>query len=134
MLTISSSTVTLSRFVSGFNRTPLAGPDALASFSCAKRTPAVLAARKGTPWKGSFFFFSFSNPFFVAAPMLAAAESQAWKVRPGDNLDIIAATLEIPKEEIKKHNPEISETNLQVGQKLKLPLALMAKVRRWKNN
>ena len=59
---------------------------------------------------------------FVASPMLAAAESQAWKVRPGDDLDIIAATLEIPKDEIKKHNPEILETNLQVGQKLKLPL------------
>jgi hypothetical protein len=55
--------------------------------------------------------------------MLAAAESQGWKVRPGDNLDIIAATLEIPKEEIKKHNPEVSETNLQVGRKLKLPLS-----------
>ena len=34
---------------------------------------------------------------FVAAPRLAAAESQAWKVRPGDNLDIIVATLEIPR-------------------------------------
>jgi LysM repeat protein len=63
---------------------------------------------------------------FVAAPRLAAAESQAWKVRPGDNLDIIAATLEIPKEEIQKHNPEISETNLPVGQKLKLPLRSFA--------
>ena len=58
----------------------------------------------------------------VAAPKLAAAESQAWTIRPGDNLDIIATTLEIPKEEIKKNNPAILETNLQIGQKLKLPL------------
>jgi LysM repeat protein len=59
---------------------------------------------------------------FVASPMPAAAESQTWKVRPGDNLDIIATTLEIPKEEIKKHNPGVLESNLQIGQKLKLPL------------
>jgi LysM domain-containing protein len=59
---------------------------------------------------------------FVASPMPAAAESQTWKVRPDDNLDIIATTLEIPKEEIKKHNPGVSESNLQIGQKLKLPL------------
>jgi LysM repeat protein len=59
---------------------------------------------------------------FVASPMPAAAESQTWKVRPDDNLDIIATTLEIPKEEIKKHNPGVLETNLQIGQKLKLPL------------
>jgi hypothetical protein len=59
---------------------------------------------------------------FVASPMLAAAENQTWKVRPGDNLDIIATTLEIPKEEIKKHNPGVLETNLQIGQELKLPL------------
>lgn len=59
---------------------------------------------------------------FVALPMSAAAESQSWKVRPGDNLDIIATTLEIPKEEIKKHNPATLEANLQIGQKLKLPL------------
>jgi LysM repeat protein len=69
------------------------------------------------------FLLLILQSLFVAAPMLAAAESQAWKVRPGDNLDIIAATLEIPKEEIKKHNPEVSETNLQVGRKLKLPLS-----------
>jgi len=43
-------------------------------------------------------------------------------VRPGDNLDIIATTLEIPKEEIKKHNPGVLDSNLQIGQKLKLPL------------
>jgi len=59
---------------------------------------------------------------FVLSPMPAAAESQTWKVRPGDNLDIIATTLEIPKEEIKKHNPGVLESNLQIGQKLKLPL------------
>jgi LysM domain len=69
------------------------------------------------------FLLFILQSLFVAAPMLAAAESQGWKVRPGDNLDIIAATLEIPKEEIKKHNPEVSETNLQVGRKLKLPLS-----------
>jgi LysM repeat protein len=59
---------------------------------------------------------------FVASPMLAAAGSQTWKVRPGDNLEIIATTLEIPKEEIKNHNPGVLENNLQIGQKLKLPL------------
>ena len=73
------------------------------------------------------FLLFILQSLFVASPMLAAAESQAWKVRPGDNLDIIAATLEIPKEEIKKHNPEVSETNLQVGRKLKLPLRSYAK-------
>jgi len=59
---------------------------------------------------------------FVVSTMPAAAESQTWKVRPGDNLDIIATTLEIPKEEIKKHNPGVLESNLQIDQKLKLPL------------
>jgi LysM domain-containing protein len=59
---------------------------------------------------------------FIASPMLAAAENQTWKVRPGDNLDIIATTLEIPKEEIRNHNPGVLESNLQIGQKLKLPL------------
>ena len=68
------------------------------------------------------FLLFILHSLFVASPMSAAAESQTWKVRPGDNLDIIATTLEIPKEEIKKHNPEILETNLQIGQKLKLPL------------
>jgi LysM repeat protein len=65
------------------------------------------------------FILSF---LFVASPMLAAAGSQTWKVRAGDNLDIIAMTLEIPKEEIKNHNPGVLENNLQIGQKLKLPL------------
>jgi len=60
--------------------------------------------------------------FFVASPMPAAAESQSWKVRPGDNLELIATTLEISIEEIKTHNPGVLENNLQVGQKLKLPL------------
>src|ERR1700756_1805988 len=66
----------------------------------------------------SFILYS----LFVASPMPAAAESQTWQVRPGDNLDIIATTLEIPREEIKKHNPGVLENNLQIGQKLKLPL------------
>jgi hypothetical protein len=59
---------------------------------------------------------------FLASSTSAAAESQTWKVRPGDNLDLIATTLEIPKEEIKNHNPGIFESNLQIGEKLKLPL------------
>jgi hypothetical protein len=58
----------------------------------------------------------------VASPMPAPAENQTWKVRPGDNLDVLAMTLEIPREEIKKHNPGVLENNLQIGQKLKLPL------------
>ena len=67
-----------------------------------------------------FLLFSFYC-LFVVSTMPAAAESQTWKVRPGDNLDIIATTLEIPKEEIKNHNPGVLESNLQIGQKLKLP-------------
>lgn len=66
-----------------------------------------------------FIFYSLS---VVAATGLGAAESQTWKVRPGDNLDIIATTLEIPREEIKKHNPGVLENNLKIGQKLNLPL------------
>jgi LysM repeat protein len=58
----------------------------------------------------------------AASPLPAGAESQTWKVRPGDNLEIIAATLEIPKEEIKKSNPGVSQGSLQIGQKLNLPL------------
>ena len=65
-----------------------------------------------------FIFYS----LFVVSPMLAAAGSQTWKVRAGDNLEIIATTLEIPKEEIKNHNPGVLENNLQIGHKLKLPL------------
>ena len=68
-----------------------------------------------------FFLLFFVYSLFFAS-LSAAAESQAWKVRSGDNLDIIATTLEIPKEEIKKHNPGVLESNLQIGQKLKLPL------------
>src|SRR5213594_3097248 len=68
------------------------------------------------------FLLFFLYSLFVASPLSAAAESQTWKVRSGDNLDIIATTLEIPKEEIKKHNPGVLESNLQIGQKLKLPL------------
>ncbi len=60
--------------------------------------------------------------FFVALSVPAAAENQTWKVRPGDSLDVISATLEIPKEEIKKHNPGLLEGNLQIDQRLKLPL------------
>ena len=59
---------------------------------------------------------------FVSSPMPAAAEGQTWKVRSGDTLDVISTTLEIPKEEINKHNPGVLESNLQIGQKLKLPL------------
>ncbi len=62
--------------------------------------------------------------------MSAAAEGQTWMVRPGDNLDIIATTLEIPKEEIKKHNPGVLDSNLQIGQKLKLPLRSYAEGKR----
>jgi hypothetical protein len=58
----------------------------------------------------------------LTARVSAAAESHTWTVRAGDSLDIIASTLEIPKEEIKKQNPGIVEGNLQIGQKLKLPL------------
>jgi len=71
--------------------------------------------------KTSFILF-FLYSLFVASPLSAAAESQTWKVRSGDNLDVIATTLEIPKEEIKKHNPGVLESNLQIDQKLKLPL------------
>ena len=67
------------------------------------------------------FFLFILYSLFITSPMPAAAESQTWKIRPGDNLDIIATTLEIPKEEIKNHNPGVLESNLQIGQKLKLP-------------
>lgn len=69
-----------------------------------------------------FFILFFLCSFLVASTLSAAAGSQTWKVRSGDNLDIIATTLEIPKEEIKNHNPGVLESNLQIGQKLKLPL------------
>ncbi len=70
----------------------------------------------------AFFLLFFLGSFSVAPVISPAAESQAWKVRPGDSLDIIAATLEIPKEAITQHNPGIQEGNLQIGQKLVLPL------------
>jgi len=77
---------------------------------------------KGGYMKWPLFLTFILYSLFVASPRLVAAESQTWKVRAGDNVDIIATTLEIPKEEIKKHNPGVLENNLQVGQKLKLPL------------
>ena len=57
----------------------------------------------------------------LATAISGSAESQTWTVRTGDNLDMIASTLEIPKQEIKKQNPGTSESNLQIGQKIKLP-------------
>jgi murein DD-endopeptidase MepM/ murein hydrolase activator NlpD len=57
----------------------------------------------------------------LATAISASAESQTWTVRAGDNLDMIASTLEIPKQEIKKLNPGISESNLQISQKIELP-------------
>ena len=77
---------------------------------------------RGTVMNKTSFILFFLYSLFVASPLSAAAESQTWKVRPGDNLDIIATTLEIPKEEIKNHNPGVLESNLQIDQKLKLPL------------
>ncbi len=68
------------------------------------------------------FLLFILHSLFVALPVPAAGETQTWKVRPGDNLDIIATTLEIPKEEIKKFNPGVLDSNLQIGQQLKLPL------------
>ena len=59
----------------------------------------------------------------LIARVSAAAESHTWTVRAGDSLDVVASTLEIPKEEIKNQNPGILESNLQIGQKLKLPLS-----------
>ena len=64
--------------------------------------PILLAARKGTVMNKLSFFLFFLYSLFIASPLSAAAENQTWKVRPDDNLDIIATTLEIPKEEIKK--------------------------------
>lgn len=76
------------------------------------------------------FFLFVVCALFVASPTLATAENSIWNVRPGDNLELISATLEIPKEEIKKQNPGISETNLQIGQKLKLPFVSYAESKR----
>lgn len=68
------------------------------------------------------FVFFMLSPVLVAPPTPAAAGNQTWKVRSGDTLEIISTTLDIPNEEIKKHNPGVSENNLQIGQQLKLPL------------
>ena len=62
------------------------------------------------------------SSLFVASPTPVGAENQTWKVRPGDTLEVIATTLDISKEEIKQNNPGVLENNLQIGQKLKLPL------------
>jgi len=68
------------------------------------------------------FFLSFILYSLVFASPLSAAENQLWTVRPGDSLETIAATLEIPQSEIRKHNPGVRDGNLQIGQKLILPL------------
>ncbi len=81
------------------------------------------SAQQGkSPVRGRVFLLFILYSLFLALPVPATAESQIWRVRPGDSLDIIAATLEIPKEEITKHNPGLLESNLQIGQQLKLPL------------
>jgi hypothetical protein len=76
------------------------------------------------------FFLFVVYALMLASPRLAAADNPTWTVRPGDTLEIISATLEIPKEEINKQNPGISETNLQIGQKLKLPFVSYTESRR----
>src|SRR5437762_7598185 len=91
-------------------------------FIMSNRTRAVFSCEKEDYMERILFLLFILYSLFVASPMPAAAESQTWKVRPGDNLDIIATTLEIPKEEITKHNSGVLESNLQIGQKLKLPL------------
>ena len=83
---------------------------------------SFLRCEKGDYMERILFLLFILYSLSVALPMPAAAESQTWKVRSGDNLDIIATTLEIPKEEIKKHNPGVLDSNLQIGQQLKLPL------------
>src|SRR6266542_2968033 len=82
---------------------------------CANRTRAVLSCEKGDYMERILFLLFILYSLFVGSPLPAAAESQTWKVRPGDNLDIIATTLEIPREEIKKHNPGVLESNLQIN-------------------
>lgn len=89
-------------------------------------TAQFFRCEKGDYMERILFVLFILYSLFVALPVPAAAESQTWKVRPGDNLEIIAATLEIPKEEIKNHNPGVLESNLQIGQKLKLPFRLYA--------
>src|ERR1051325_496848 len=93
----------------------------LLSFSCAPLTRTCLAVRKEVVVKRISLLVALIC-CVLAARISAAAESHTWTVRAGDSFDIIASTLEIPKEEIKKQNPGISESNLQIGQKIKLPL------------
>ena len=76
-----------------------------------------------------FVFFMLSL-VLVAPSTPAAAGNQSWKVRSGDTLETIATTLDIPNEEIKKLNPGVSESNLQIGQQLKLPLRSYPESRR----
>src|SRR5437762_4146813 len=66
---------------------------------CANRTRAVFSCEKEDYMERILFLLFILYSLFVASPMPAAAESQTWKVRPGDNLDIIATTLEIRSEE-----------------------------------
>jgi len=66
----------------------------------------------------------------VAPSTPATAGNQSWKVRSGDTLETITTTLDIPNEEIKKLNPGVSESNLQIGQQLKLPLRSYPESRR----
>ena len=70
----------------------------------------------------NLFRLSVLSLLFIAGPAIAAGGNQTWKVRPGDNFESITMALEIPREEIKRQNPGVSESNLQIGQKLKLPL------------
>jgi hypothetical protein len=71
--------------------------------------------------KIAILFFMLSS-LLVVPSTSAAAGNQTWKVRAGDTLEVIATTLDIPKEEIKSHNPGVTENNLQIGQQLQLPL------------
>jgi len=89
---------------------------------CANRTRAVFSCEKEDCMERILFLLFIIYSLFVVSTTPAAAGNQTWKVRPGDNLEIIATTLEIPKEEIQKHNPGVLESNLQIGQNLKLPL------------
>jgi LysM repeat protein len=91
-------------------------------------TRAVFSCEKGDYMERILFLLFILYSLFVAS-IISAAESQTWMIRPGDNLDIIATTLEIPKEEIKKHNPGVLENSLQIGQKLKLPLRSYVEVK-----
>ena len=87
-------------------------------------TATRLQARKqkGELAMNRVFFLSFILYSLFVASSVSAAESQSWTLRPGDSLETIASALEIPQEEIRKHNPGIRDSNLQIGQKLTLPL------------